>query len=124
MGQRGGVSLAQEQKPKNIGHRVPFFPFEVDVRDATGELLDVNQQRRNRIRHDGAARSQNAMVVQSFPAHRELLSKFGRIGQFHLDKDDLGMFREPMHAPHECVNLFVTTVLWAVSITDDHQDDQ
>ena len=67
VGQGSRVSLAKEKKPDNVGDRIPFLPFEVDVRDATGQLSMWISERRDGIRNDGTARIENAMVVQSFP---------------------------------------------------------
>lgn len=104
MCQRSSVAFSQKKKAEDIGHGVPFFPFEINMRNTTAKSFDVNEERRDRVRNDGTPRAQNAMVVQSFSADLQLLGKLGCIGQFHLDENDLGSVRKAMDVTHQRVD--------------------
>ena len=65
VGERGGVAFAKEEKAKNVCHRIAFGPFEINMRDAASELLDVNEEGCDGVRDHWTARIQDAMAAES-----------------------------------------------------------
>ncbi len=54
MGQGGGIALTEEDKPDDVHHRTDVRPVKVDVGDAPGRFLEVDEQSRDGIGNRGA----------------------------------------------------------------------
>ena len=63
MGERRDIAFAEEEEAKDVGDGVSFSPFEVDVGDAAGDLLDVNEQGSDGVGDHGAAGMQDAVLA-------------------------------------------------------------
>ena len=49
MGQGGGIAFSEEDKADDVHHRIDVRPVEVDVGDAPGRFLQVDEQSRDGI---------------------------------------------------------------------------
>ena len=60
VGERGGVSLTQEDEPHDVRDRVDVGPVKIDMRVASGGLLKIDQQRSDRVGDHGASGMKDA----------------------------------------------------------------
>src|ERR1700750_1530926 len=73
---RGSVTFAQKEKTKDIGDRVAFGPFEVNVRDTPRDFFDVDQCSGNGVGDHGTSGMQDAMFSQPGTVDYQVLSEF------------------------------------------------
>ena len=59
------IALAKKQEPEYIRDRVPLLPFEIDVRDTSRGLFNVNQKGRDGICNDRALSAEDAVIPDS-----------------------------------------------------------
>jgi hypothetical protein len=75
VGERCDVAFAKEEEAEDVGDGIALSPFEVDVRDSAGDLLDVNEQGGNGVGNHGAADMQDAVSAQRGSVDLQLLSE-------------------------------------------------
>ena len=73
VGQGGGVALAQEDKPHHVDDRVDIGPVKVDMGDASGGLLQVNEQSGDGIGNGGAPGMEDAVGAFADPVDMEMI---------------------------------------------------
>ncbi len=54
MGQGGSIAFTEKDEPHDVNHRIDVCPVKVDVGDASGGLLQVDEQSGNGIGDRGA----------------------------------------------------------------------
>jgi hypothetical protein len=102
--ERSCVAFAQKQKTKNVGDRVALLPFEIDVRDLTGFLFDINQEGGDGICNHGTPGEEDAVIGDSLALDGQALIEFGGVSALHLQKDDFGVGRKSMDVAHQLVD--------------------
>jgi len=88
MGYWGRVAFTQEDEAYSVNDRVDVGPVEVDMGDALGSLLQVDEQTGDGIGNRGAPGTENTMGVLAEPVDRERLGELRCIPALHLDKVD------------------------------------
>ena len=110
------VSFAKEQEAKNVRDGVTLLPFEINMRNAPCGLFNMDQESRNGVGHNGAARMKDAVVAKCLPFDGKPLIEFRRVGALHLQKDNLGSRWKAMDRSNEVaepIKVFRSGGLWA-----------
>src|SRR5215510_16016705 len=76
---RRGVAFAEREELQQIGDRVAFGPSEVDMRDLTGLISDVDQQRRDRVWNRRTPREQHAVAADLDASQLQHIAELRRV---------------------------------------------
>ena len=87
---RNGSRIAFTKKDVSgkIHYRIALAPAEINVRDLTRTVADIQQQRRDRVWDRGCFRPQDLISLDIHASYREAAGKFGCIANVDLIKQD------------------------------------
>ena len=122
MGQRGGIALPEEDKPDDVHHRTDVRPMEVDMGDAPGGFLQVDEQSRDRIGNHSAPGVEDAIVAFAPAVDTKSFGKVGCIPTLHFDKVDTGLLRKPVELAQINFGLFAVLAGRVSRIPGDEAD--
>src|SRR5436190_523230 len=86
MRQRRHVSFTENHEAKQVRDRISFRPLEVAVRQFPGDLLQVNHERRHRVRDGRTLRLEQHVPPQLSPGHMQRLLEFRGVAAKNLDE--------------------------------------
>src|SRR3954454_7649482 len=104
MRKRGNIALAVKQKTKYVGHRIPFLPLEVNVRDTSGDVLGVDEQSSDRVGNHGTSCVQDTVVSEASALNLKSLIELRSVGSFNLKENNRSVIGNSMKLPYECLD--------------------
>jgi hypothetical protein len=88
VGEWGGISLTQEDKPHYVRNRVDVAPVEVDVGNAARGPLQVNEQSGKGICDHGTPGMEDTIAAIAPPMDTKMLGEVGSVSALDLEKVD------------------------------------
>ena len=110
MGKRGSVPFSKKDVPHIVHGRVDIGPVKVGVRNTSGGLVEVNEERGDGIGNSSARGTEDTVATFTDPVDLEIFREVGGVSPLHPEKVDRGLRRKTVHLAQISLGLFAIFV--------------